>query len=210
MWNDIKERFSQSNGPCIFQLQKAISALSQNNDSVSSYYTSLKGLWDELNNYCPLPLCSCGASHTVTEYQHREYVFQFLMGLNESFSHIRGQILLIDPLPKINKKFSMVVQEERQREITSTFFAPISHAPAAMVSKFTHSHPSRPQGSRTQGYARKERPLCTHCGLLGHIIEKCYKLHGYPPGYKFSKGRNASSINQVSESSMPQLPITSE
>jgi hypothetical protein len=28
MWNDIKERFSQSNGPRIFQLQKAISALS--------------------------------------------------------------------------------------------------------------------------------------------------------------------------------------
>jgi transposase InsO family protein len=210
MWNDIKERFSQSNGPRIFQLQKAISALSQNNDSVSSYYTSLKGLWDELNNYRPLPLCSCGASRTVTEYQHREYIFQFLMGLNESFSHIRGQILLMDPLPQINKIFSMVVQEERQREITSTFFAPVSHAPAAMVSKFTPSHPSRPQGSRTQGYTRKERPLCTHCGLLGHIIEKCYKLHGYPPGYKFSKGRNASSINQVSESSMPQLPITSE
>ncbi len=31
MWEDIKERFSQSNGPRIFQLQKAIAALSQNN-----------------------------------------------------------------------------------------------------------------------------------------------------------------------------------
>jgi hypothetical protein len=140
-----------------------------------------------LNNYRPLPLCSCGASRTVTEYQHCKYVFQFLMGLNESLSHIRGQILLMDPLPQINNIFSMVVQEERQREITSTFFAPISHAPVAMVSKFTPSHPFRPQGSRTQGYARKKRPLCTHYGLLGHIIEKCYKLHGYPPEYKFSK-----------------------
>jgi hypothetical protein len=45
MWDDIKERFSQSNGPRIFQLQKAISVLSQNNNSVSSYYTSLKGFW---------------------------------------------------------------------------------------------------------------------------------------------------------------------
>jgi hypothetical protein len=57
----------------------------------------------------------------------------------------------MDPLPQINKIFSMVVQEEHQREITFTFFAPISHAPATMVSKFTPSHPSRPQGSRTQG-----------------------------------------------------------
>jgi hypothetical protein len=186
MWDDIMERFSQSNGPRIFQLQKAISALSQNNNSVSSYYTSLKGLWDELNNYRPLPLCSCGTSRTVLDYQHQEYVFQFLMGLNESFSHIRGQILLMDPLPPINKIFSMIVQEERQREITSTFFAPLNHAPAAMASKYT---PSRTQGSKPQGFTRKERPLCTHCGLLGHTIEKCYKLHGYPPGYKFTKGK---------------------
>jgi hypothetical protein len=207
MWNDIKERFSQSNGPRIFQLQKAISALSQNNNSVSSYYTSLKGLWDELNNYRPLPLCSCGTSRTVLDYQHQEYVFQFLMGLNESFSHIRGQILLMDPLPPINKIFSMIVQEERQREITSTFFAPLNHAPAAMASKYT---PSRTQGSKPQGFTRKERPLCTHCGLLGHTIEKCYKLHGYPPGYKFTKGKPLpSSANLVHDSSLPELPLSS-
>jgi hypothetical protein len=90
MWNDIKERFSQQNGPRIFQLQKSISVLSQDNQSVSSYFTSLKGLWDELNNYRPFPLCSCGASRTILEYQHREYVFQFLMGLNDSFAQIRG------------------------------------------------------------------------------------------------------------------------
>jgi len=208
MWDDIMERFSQSNGPRIFQLQKAISALSQNNNSVSSYYTSLKGLWDELNNYRPLPLCSCGTSRTVLDYQHQEYVFQFLMGLNESFSHIRGQILLMDPLPPINKIFSMIVQEERQREITSTFFAPLNHAPAAMASKYT---PSRTQGSKPQGFTRKERPLCTHCGLLGHTIEKCYKLHGYPPGYKFTKGKPLpSSANLVHDSPLPQLPLSSE
>jgi hypothetical protein len=133
MWNDIKERFSQSNGPRIFQLQKAILALSQNNNFVSSYYTTLKGFWDELNNYRPMPLCSCGTSQTVQEYQHWEYVFQFFMVLNESFSHFRGQILLMDPLPSINKVFSMVVQEERQREIISTFFAPLNTTLAAMA-----------------------------------------------------------------------------
>jgi hypothetical protein len=111
IWNDIKERFSQSNGPRIFQLHKAISALSQGINSVSSYYTVLKGFWDKLNDYRPLPLCSCGTSRTFLEYQHREYIFQFLMGLNESFSHIRGQILLMDSLPSINKIFSMIVQE---------------------------------------------------------------------------------------------------
>jgi hypothetical protein len=158
------------------------------------------------------------------------------MGLNESFSHVRGQILLMDPLPSINKIFSMVVQEERQREITSTFFAPLAHTPAAMTTKYTslaamvpkyapkyaspaamapkYAPPSslRYHFSKTQ-YSHKERPICTHCGLLGHIIERCYMLHGYSLGYYFTKGNNAAyipSTNMVYDSPMPQLPITSK
>ena len=41
------------------------------------------------------------------------------MGLNDSFSQVRGQILLMDPLPHINKVFSLISQEEHQRKIGS-------------------------------------------------------------------------------------------
>ena len=34
----------------------------------------------------------------------------------------------------------------------------------------------------------KSRPLCTYCGLLGHTNARCYKLHGYPTGYKVPAG----------------------
>ena len=30
----------------------------------------------------------------------------------------------------------------------------------------------------------REHPQCVYCGLQGHTIDKCYKLHGYPLGYK--------------------------
>ena len=33
--------------------------------------------------------------------------------------------------------------------------------------------------------AKFGKPQCTHCGVLGHVIDKCYKLHGYPSSYKF-------------------------
>lgn len=33
-------------------------------------------------------------------------------------------------------------------------------------------------------YKKRDRPLCTHCGLNGYTVDTCYKLHGYPPGYK--------------------------
>jgi len=219
MWLDLKERFSQRNGPRIFQLQKAISAHTQGSESVSLYFTKLKGLWDELVNYRPIPECSCGSSKSNLDYQHQDYVFQFLMGLNDSFSHIRGQILLIDPMPPINKVFSLVLQEERQRNIS------ILSPSQETVAMFTRSNQPQPQQPRfgkptySQNF-RKERPLCTHCGLLGHLVDKCYKLHGYPPGYKPTRPRmQFSSANQVqdfqsspnsSRMSTPPLGITHE
>jgi Trp operon repressor len=122
MWKDLKERFSQGNGPRIFQLQKSIATITQGSNSVSSYYTQLKSVWDELSNYRPVPQCSCGrcicgCTKTIMDFHHQEYIYHFLMGLNDSFSTIRGQILLFEPLPPINKIFSLVLQEERQREL---------------------------------------------------------------------------------------------
>ena len=41
----------------------------------------------------------------------------------------------------------------------------------------------------------KDMPICSHCGRLGHTMEKCFKLHGFPPGFK-PKGKT-SMVNQV-------------
>lgn len=38
---------------------------------------------------------------------------QFLMGLNESYAHVRTQILMMDPLAPLPKVFSLVSQAER-------------------------------------------------------------------------------------------------
>lgn len=58
IWNDLKERFEQSNGPRIFQIRKEVVNLIQNQDSVGVYFTKLKSLWEELSNFGPH--CSCG------------------------------------------------------------------------------------------------------------------------------------------------------
>jgi hypothetical protein len=145
VWINLKERFPQKNRPRIYQIQKSISALSQDDLSIGVYFTKIKALWDELNNYRPIPYCSCGSMKTIHEYFHHEYVFQFLMGLNDTFSHIRGQILLIDPLPQIIKVFALVLREERQREASASvgYFA---HNPSAMMSKTASSSPQSCSG----------------------------------------------------------------
>ena len=46
----------------------------------------------------------------------------------------------------------------------------------------------------SKGNNKKERPLYKHCNMLGHTIDKCYKLHGYPPEYKLKGKSNANQV----------------
>ena len=62
IWKELQDKFSQSNGPQIFQLEKEIISLTQNHNSVTDYYTNLQGLWEELLNYSPNPVCNCTPS----------------------------------------------------------------------------------------------------------------------------------------------------
>ncbi|XP_073133809.1 uncharacterized protein [Henckelia pumila] len=112
IWADLKERFQQHDGPRIFQLRCQLFSLRQNQDTVCAYFAKLKSLWEELNNYYGgRGKCSCGVNWQM------EYIMAFLMGLNESFAHVRRQVILMDPLPAINKVFSLIYQAERLQNI---------------------------------------------------------------------------------------------
>ena len=108
----------------------------------------------------------------------------FLMGLNETYTIVRGQILLMDPIPSMGKVFSLLIQDEKQRKVGKKN-AIEAFALAVKANGFV-----KPFNKVKFG-----RPQCTHCGVLGHVVDKCYKLHGYPPGYKFkNKGSQATSF----------------
>jgi hypothetical protein len=109
------------------------------------------------------------------------------MGLNESYSHVRGKILLIDPLPSINKVFSLVIQEERQHMISSSSLSFNQNTTALFTKTMS---PTRFVGNKSF-YIQKDRPICSHCGISGHTMEKCYRIHGFLPGYKSNRGKNA-------------------
>ena len=112
---------------------------------------------------------------------------KFLMEVNDAFSQARSQILLMDPLPSVNKANSLFIHEEMQRSITNS----IRVESTALATKSS--------GYNSKG---KERPLCTNCGKLGHAMDKCYKLHGFPPGYKFkNKTTMAHQVTSVLDQS---------
>jgi hypothetical protein len=55
---------------------------------------------------------------------------------------------------------------------------------------------------------KKDKPLCSHCGISGHIVDKCYKLHGFPLGFKFRNNNHAANQVSMLEEPLPHLPIT--
>ncbi|XP_075521513.1 uncharacterized protein LOC142554727 [Primulina tabacum] len=113
IWIDLRDRFHQSNAPRIFQIKKLLNGLQQGSMDISGYYTRMRTLWDELKDFQPISVCTCGSMKEWMNYQNQDCVLQFLMGLNDSYAQIRAQILMMDPLPVIAKIFSLVVQEER-------------------------------------------------------------------------------------------------
>lgn len=46
---------------------------------------------------------------------------QFLMGLSESYSAIRSQILMTNPSPSVDHAYSLINEEEMQSGIATTF-----------------------------------------------------------------------------------------
>ncbi|XP_058761234.1 uncharacterized protein LOC131634587 [Vicia villosa] len=185
IWNDLQERFLQNNGPRLFQLRKDFITCTQGNLSVGAYYSKIKGLWEELAEFRPIHQCVCGGVNPLIEHIDREYVLTFLLGLNESFNLIRSQILLMDPFPSVSRVFSLVIQEEKQRVVNAI----TSENNENLAYAVTDSN-----GAKIKA-GTKDRPLCSQCGVLGHIKDKCFKLHGYPPGFKKGKGSNSSQPN---------------
>ncbi|XP_075511479.1 uncharacterized protein LOC142547201 [Primulina tabacum] len=171
VWNDLRERFDKVNGSRIFALHREINCHVQGNSSISTYYSKLRQLWDEYASLVTLPICSCESSKKFIAFDQQHKLLQFLMGLNESFTHIRSHILMMDPLPTVSNAFAIMAQEESHRSLLSV--PPQRLEPSAFFS--------------TQN-RRKVDIRCEHCNMLGHTKDTCFKLHGYPPGHKFYKG----------------------
>ncbi|KAL5552689.1 hypothetical protein UlMin_040090 [Ulmus minor] len=203
IWLDLRDRFQQKNGPRIFQLKRELMNLRQDQSFVSIYFTKLKTIWEELSNYhpnCSCGKCSCGGVKHLNEHHQMEYIMSFLMGLDDSFSQVRGQLLLMDLMHPINHVFSLIIQEEQQRRnnpssdlnnSTGTMaFAVKKDVDKSGGSNSQKSHNSNFSASKNQ---KRDRPYCKHCKILGHIMDRCYKIHGYPPGYKFRINNNSNA-----------------
>ncbi|GJW77064.1 cysteine-rich receptor-like protein kinase 8 [Tanacetum coccineum] len=195
------EHYAQINGHKIYQLMNDIVQLKQIDCTVEVYYHKLKGLWNEFDALEALHLCiyvcNCENGKENGEMDQRKRLVQFLLGIDDSYLNIRGQILFMQPLPSVVKAYNMVRQEEKQRE----GMVP-KPATAATFSTYTNNHRpynnnnyyQRPfnrsyytqRESSTQAERRSSfRKLIIYgnCNKEGYSKEGCYKTVGYPMGH---------------------------
>lgn len=122
---------------------------------------------------------NCASHKQLEQRDEQDHVLKFLMGLSDTFTVTRGQILMMEPKPLLSKVFNIISQEERQRSMKSTSNLTFQ------TSQTTTPSPDPVVAAYAGGYNKQRpRPICSHCGLLGHTVNRCYKLHGYPQGYK--------------------------
>ncbi|VFQ66724.1 unnamed protein product [Cuscuta campestris] len=181
LWDDLQKRYSCSNGPRIYQLKSELSSLRQKRQSVVSYFNQFITLWNQLHgSKDPTNGCKCAAAAITRAQVERDKTIDFLLGLDdEQFGHIRLQIMATEPVPDIDRAYSLISQEERHQSIVrsrddrtdSVAFAARSDRRPPPTGKF----------------------LCSHCGRTSHTVETFYELIGFPTHYNKGPGGRGSS-----------------
>ncbi|XP_072087642.1 uncharacterized protein [Arachis hypogaea] len=213
LWNDLRRRYYQGDLYHVSELYEELYNAKKGDLNITSYFTKMKGLWEEIDNFRPIPLCTtctsdcnCGLG-VMRFYRNEDYIARFLRGLNEQFSTAKTQIMLQKPLPDIDTVFSMLTQQERQ-------FSPSLDLQDSKIlyaaTQGQNSNRGRGRGregttgrgrGQGRGYNTKH---CSFCGKTGHIIDTCYKKHGLPPHLQRNGAANNTFTDEVDETSDSQ------
>ncbi|XP_073152184.1 uncharacterized protein [Henckelia pumila] len=143
VWTDLKERFDKVNGSRIFSLHREIGRLTQGNHTISTYFSKLRQLWDEFESLVTLPSCACDSAKKYIEHDQQHKLLQFLMGLNEGYTYVRSQILMMSPLPSVSQAFAILSQEESHCSLLATPPIPLDASVTAFYSAQGKSYDKR-------------------------------------------------------------------
>ncbi|XP_019258315.1 PREDICTED: uncharacterized protein LOC109236575 [Nicotiana attenuata] len=115
IWCELEERYGKADGARVFELKKELAHISQGSLDIASYFNKIKQLWDEIASY-KVRVCTCGGKAAEDEEQK---VYQFLMGLNDAYMQTRSNILMTKPLPSVGNVYSILLSDEKQRQVSS-------------------------------------------------------------------------------------------
>ncbi|KAM0069454.1 putative transcription factor interactor and regulator CCHC(Zn) family [Helianthus debilis subsp. tardiflorus] len=181
----------------------------------------LSAQWDRCNSVFDamlhLPSCSCQAAKDYNDFSTLIKLMQFLMGLDDVYQPVRTNLLTREPFPSVKVAFSIISREESHRLSSGGSKA----QNVSFVSKPNQVFDPKRRNNRGPNPNLK----CSHCNMIGHTIDRCFEIVGYPPGFKRRGNSNQAnktnpSINNNSKSNnvggssvstgSSLLPFTSE
>ncbi|GJY30321.1 ribonuclease H-like domain-containing protein [Tanacetum coccineum] len=176
----------------------------------SEVWPELKETYDKMDGEFDiltlLHACTSTAHEGVLKHNQLVTRMQFLMRLNDVYQPVRSNLLARDPLPDVKDAFAIISKDESHKGLAPGKQS-VKNMPAAFVVK-TNNNNSNRRANTSNNNNKGPNPnlVCKHCGLIGHTIEKCYELNGYPVGFK----RNPNLPNFTNEHMMKLLSLINE
>ncbi|XP_071687077.1 uncharacterized protein [Rutidosis leptorrhynchoides] len=214
VWKDLKETYDKVDGSMTFKLHHQINTLKQNGNTLSEYYHKLTSLWKQYDAMTSIPACTCGAGACTCaagiaskNLINQQKLMQFLMGLDDDYMAIRSNLLMRDPLPDVKVAYSVVSREESHKSVTcgdkgSKMHATSFVAQTNSVSKNNNFSGNRGSSNNNNNFTKGPNPnyQCKKCNKLGHTIDRCYEIIGYPQNFQkkssWSNGGGKSGSNK--------------
>ncbi|XP_022031160.1 uncharacterized protein LOC110932108 [Helianthus annuus] len=209
VWTDLKETYDKVDGSVVYDLYIRINCISQNGSSVAEYYNKLTTMWKQFDAMVHLPSCSCQAAKDYNDFSNLIKLMQLLMGLNDVYQPVRTNLLTRELFPSVKAAYALISREESHR-LSSSGSKGQSVSFVAKSNQTNQNSDSRRRNFRGPNSNLK----CTNCNMLGHTVNRCFEIIGYPPGMKKrtsgSFGRNNSNNNKSgpSSSAVSTLPFT--
>ncbi|XP_071687657.1 uncharacterized protein [Rutidosis leptorrhynchoides] len=235
--NVLKETYDKIDGSVICNLHHKMNSIKQNDSILSDYYHNLNSLWKQYDCMIAGPACTCGVACTcpagvfAKEQSKVQKLMQFLMGLNDCYVSVRSNILLRDPLPDVKSAYALLSREESHRNLNSKENVVTKTQTSAFIAQ-TFNKDANPNNNNNSRFNNSRGPnqnlKCKKCNKLGHTIDRCFEIVGYPPGFKknfnnnnnykpnqgyqnnFKSVSNNSTASKETSTSSPSLSFSNE
>ncbi|KAF8379783.1 hypothetical protein HHK36_029232 [Tetracentron sinense] len=208
IWNMAKELYGEQNNIArTYQIKQELMSLKKGNKPFNEFVGELSSLFDELEFYVPLTV----DAKELQKQKEQDKIFTLLAALPSDYEMFRSQILMASELPTFSSVCATIAREETRRKVMSCDLQENFEQSEKSALKTDSSSENIEKSfvannntaSKGRGKGRKGRPYCTYCKKDGHVIDKCWKIHG-------KLDREKAKDIHVAQSVENETPLTME
>ncbi|KAK9740327.1 hypothetical protein RND81_03G026900 [Saponaria officinalis] len=183
-WSELVEQFDQSNGAQLYGVHKKLSEFSQGNDCVTTYFTKLKSIWDEIegmgmNHNCSCN-CTCGVADKQIKFREDQKftTISFKKRDNEKFAMLFNfNRILLHVVQFQSDSASFSVKSGRNPPFSTNNYSGANNNVRVSEVLSGQNQNFRGRYNNSGGNLDVRHPtVCNYCKKPGHLVDKCYTL----------------------------------